>query len=270
MLKAVALAGAMMVAGTAAKAADACQSYVGTVVQPQSFDAVALLLKGLPGIKGEFETTADFQARVQAARAKLPEHIIIRVPVNSKYVEYDADAGAFKIKSYAIDNENTDYYGTFGYGTPFYEKVKIGSTGSNLDIVVSTVDVPQGTYVGTNSFGASARIAKVARTTKAIFDRAEARYDEDLFPGLVGNVLFTIPVAAAQAPAMKSGFRAAVVVAPYAPFYVLGKGMPGDVTLDNPVDLSETMQIIMADRRPSSRRRAECRRRAPGLRGYRR
>lgn len=242
----VAVGLAVLSMASAAQSQD-CQSLVGTTVQPRTFDAVAAIVKEVPNRKDEFETTAAYQARVEAALAKLPGDVIVSAPFDQQYAVYDADIAQFLIKSYAIRNINTDYSGVFGYGTPFDGVVKFSYSSSNLDVVLSQTETSTGSYVGTNSYGASAKIAKISRVTKAIFEGESPRYGEGLFAKLSDAVLFRLPMSPEQARALKGTFRGAFVIGPKAPFYTVGKGRPGDVTVANPYDVSEAIQVIVAD-----------------------
>lgn len=80
-----------------------CKSYEGKVVTPTGFDA---MVRTLPKIteKGEFETTAQYEARISAAKAQGAggPHVLL-VPVERAHLRYDADnagmmveAGAFR------------------------------------------------------------------------------------------------------------------------------------------------------------------------------
>jgi hypothetical protein len=237
---------AVLAFGTAAQA-QTCEAYVGTTIQPRTFDAVAAIVKTVPNQKDEFETTVAYDARVQAALAKLPGDVIIGAPFDPKYATYDADTGQFVIKSYAIRNINTDYAGVFGYGTPFDGKVKFSYSSSNLDVVLSQSEVATGSYVASNSYGASTKVTKIARTTKAIFDRESPRYGQSLFDSLKDSVLFRLPVSPEEARALKTSFKGAFVISPKAPFFTVGKGRGGDVTISNPYDVDESIHVIIAD-----------------------
>ena len=77
--------------------AETCDSYVGQTVTLNSFGSVASILKALPTTRGEYETTAAFEARVASARGTMPETVIIPGIFSSKYVSYDADTGVLKV-----------------------------------------------------------------------------------------------------------------------------------------------------------------------------
>lgn len=228
--------------------AQTCQTYVGQTVTLNSFDSVAATLKAMPTTKGEYETTATFEARVAAARGAMPETVIIPGIFSAKYVTYDADSGTLKVQAYALSNVNTDYSYVFGYGRPFYEKVKYSSLG-NRDAVVFQSETATGSYVASNAYGAKATVTKITRLHKAIFEGEQGSYNEDLFvdqkPG-VDALLGTVPMSIPDAQALKANGKVAFVVKPKWPFFAEGRRL-GDATISNPIEVTNPIQVIVGD-----------------------
>lgn len=117
---------------------------------------------------------------------------VISVPLDLKYVNYDADAQALNVSTYAIADTNTDYTGVFGFGTAYYDKVKFVAS-SLINIVTSQPEKVVGTYKAQNSFGAAIRVTRMTRSTQALFERA-AKYGEDLF--FIGVVVLFVQIRA--------------------------------------------------------------------------
>ncbi len=223
-------------------------SFVGRTVTLASFDSVANILKALPTTKGEYETSAAFEARVAAVRDTMPATFIIQGIFDAEYVTYDADAGVLKVRAYALRNLNTDYDYVFGYGSIYYEKVKYSSLG-NRDVVVFQSETPTGSYVATNAFGAKVTVRKARRLQQAIFEGEAARYGEDIFveqaPGveaLLGTVRMTIP----EAQALKATGKVAFVVKPQWPYYAEGTHL-WEATNSNPLEVTNPIQVIVGD-----------------------
>ena len=225
-----------------------CDTYVGQTVTLSSFKSVANTLKALPTTKGEYETSAAFEARVAAARGTIPETVIIQGIFSAEYVTYDADAGVLKVQAYALQNLNTDYSDVFGYGSTYYEKVKYSSLG-NRDVVVFQSETPTGSYVASNAFGAKTTVTKMGRLQQAIFEGEQARYNEDLFvdqaPG-VEAMLGTVPMTIPEAQALKASGKVAFVVKPKWPFYAEGIHL-WDATVSNPLEVNNPIQVIVGD-----------------------
>jgi hypothetical protein len=241
-------AAALTVIATPAFAQEQCQSYVGQTVTLNTFSAVAAILKKLPTAKDEYETTADFEARVATARGSMPETVILPGTFNSKYLNYDADAGVLKVQAYALRNINTDYSRVFGYGTSYYDKVKYSTIG-NRDAVLFEVQRTTGSYFATNAFGAKVTVRKIARLTHAIFEGEQGSYDEDLFlnqtPGVdavIGTVRMTIP----EAQSLKASGKVAFVVKPKWPYYAEGVHH-WEPKIDAPTDVDNLVQVIVGD-----------------------
>lgn len=233
--------------------AEECTAYIGKTIHPVSIDVVIATVSNLPNAKWEFESSKDYEDRLAKAKSGTPPIFIVASPLDEKQIDYDADNKKFRIKSFAIDNINTTYDGVFGYGTLLYEKVKY-SNRDNIDLVVSTVESKNGTYRAKNMFGVDVKVEKVNRTTKAVFER-EAVYGEDLFfpPQPYGsasrsNVIVefsdTSPDVARKT---KSSMKAAIVIAPKPPFYAKGKVGWGEPTLEAPIDIDETLEVVVAD-----------------------
>lgn len=226
-----------------------CNSLPNSQIAPVTFDqAIASLSNTGAGlVKDEFETSAQFEAR-RAAAGGAPASMLISVPIDPEFVTYDADAGAFAIKRYAVANLGADWFTAF-YGSPYYNTIEHSSY-DNLAMVLSSTDRPNGTYTGQNAYGASWQVTRVNRTINAIFESKSPRYGVNLF----GNnsetsaPTWTLPVPVDQAREFKSKLRAAVLIAPKAPFYFENsQPSAARVTIQNPRDITQISRVIVAD-----------------------
>ena len=148
-----------------------CTSYSGQSVTPITLDELMSVVSKLPNVKDEFETTQAFEARVASATAGMDRPHIVWIPLDPKYINYDADARTLSVKIYALSNEMTDYYGVFGYGTPYHGKIKTSTLGSHINVVVRRPEERDGSFTAQNSFGAVANVTRVIRRTQALFER---------------------------------------------------------------------------------------------------
>lgn len=151
-------------------AEDLCDRYIAQTVQPLQASGFWKRLANVPTVKGEYETTAAFEARAASAMNQIAEPVIIEVPLQRKYVLYDADANRLNVQAYAFANGTTQYDGVFGYGTPLSGKIKYG-TSDNIEVVLPSEEKQMGSYVGISAMGAKIRVTKIKRATKAIFER---------------------------------------------------------------------------------------------------
>lgn len=79
-----------------------CKGYIGKVVTPSSFSALALRLTP-PAAKGEFETTAQYNARVAASRSAPPTApVVLALPTDRDFISYDADTSLMLIQAGAF------------------------------------------------------------------------------------------------------------------------------------------------------------------------
>lgn len=242
------LAAAMSVAGGAM--AQTCDALPTSQIAPVTFDqAVQSLSSSSAALtKDEFETTAQFEARVAAAGSGAPSTMLISVPVNPEYVTYDADAGAFAIKSYAVANIGADWFTAF-YGSPHYSTIEHASY-DNLALVLSSDDRATGAYEGQNAYGATWEITRLNRTINAIFESKPPRYGVNLWGNSSANSspTWSLPVPVDQARAMKDKLRAAVLIAPKAPFFFENsQPSAARITIQNPRDITQISRVIVAD-----------------------
>lgn len=238
---------------THAGAAD-CAQYLNQVVIPGTLEDFLADLERLPNTKGEFETSAAYEARMAAALAGVAGPRIVGVPMNLQYVAYDADASVVTVKTYAVSNENTDYSRIFGYGSPYEGKVPYASSvGSNIHIVVRKPETTDGSFTGQNSYGATSNITRVKRQTLALFEREGARGEDLFFPtGAAATARDQVIAAYPNTPVdvakkVKSSLTAAMVVTPKWPFYAKGKVFYGPPTMRRPIDIDETLEVGVVD-----------------------
>jgi hypothetical protein len=198
-------------------------------------------LSKLPHNKDEFESTQAYTARLRAAQASLAKTYIISVPFDPAYAVYNADAQKFEVQSFALRNVNTDYSLLFGHRSV------------NLDLVVSRKEVPTGKYIGSNSYGARATIVKVKKVTKAIFEREQESWELEQNQALFfllpkpGSIIIEISADPARARVLKASMRGAVIITPKPPFFLSGSVPHPEPTINDPRDISETLQVVIAD-----------------------
>lgn len=232
-----------------------CTRYSGQTVTPGTVDDLLAELAKLPNLKDEFETTQAFETRMAAATSGAQQLRVVWVPVDSKYVTYDADARKLSVHVYALANERTDYYGVFGYGTPYDGKVKtaLGTLGTNINIVLRKPEEKDGSFTGQNSFGAVTNVTRVKRSTQALFEREGARGEDLFFPneGAAAarkRLIVEFPETPVDiAKTVKATLKAAVVVVPKWPFYAKGKVSWGPPTVQRPTLLDESLEVAVVD-----------------------
>lgn len=242
-------AAAVSFAGAAS--AQNCAGLLNTQIAPVSFDAATRLFSGGSGAaitKDEFETTAQFEARQAAARSNMPASLFVSLPVDMDQIAYNADTGAFEIKTYAVANIGADWFTVF-YGSPYYNTMGTGIIGSALAVVLSSEDRPTGTHMGKNGYGAEWEITEVHRDVNIIFEGKPANYGSTLFQNNSGPApIWSLPVPVAEARAFKPKIHAAALIAPKAPYYFENtQDSTARITVQNPRDLTQESHVIVAD-----------------------
>jgi hypothetical protein len=228
--------------------AQQCDTYSGQTVSPLTFEqAVARVPSVAP--RGEYETTAQYEARLAAATGGRGPLIILKQPENrDDYIRYDADNGRLAIQSYAFDNTNFDPW-TAVYGTP-HARTLNPSTIGNRDVVISSREVPTGTYEGRNAFGARWTVTRITRTIQAIYEGPEQGLTTSLFRNVERstNIVGYLQMPPEVAQRTKPTLRLAFVVEPRFPFVVRNTyAGRGRITIQNPRDVTESLTMIVGD-----------------------
>lgn len=63
-------------------AANSCANYIGQIIEAVSVDSVFPLLNKIPMQKSEYESTKEFETRVDKAQADIPNRLLKIHPVN--------------------------------------------------------------------------------------------------------------------------------------------------------------------------------------------
>lgn len=220
-----------------------CKGYVGKVVTPTAFSALTARLSG-PAPKGEYETTAQYRARLAARPAFNPTATaIVTLPVDRDYVSYEADGGMLMVR-----------VGAFGAGR-FSDDFVVQMIADDYGLIPP--ELKTGTfiahneterliraYVARNGFGSTAKVSDFDRRTNGLYLTSPRLFPfakSDNTPVLVAKV------PAVQAQRLKPTLRLALVIEPKAPF-VFRLEQPGAAaTIRNPVHYENTLTAIYAD-----------------------
>jgi hypothetical protein len=245
------LAFGVLVWAASAYAQSECQGYTGQSVAAVTFDQA---LKGLPSVapRGEYETTAQYEARRNAETGEVGTIIILKEPEDrDRHIRYDADTGRLYIHAYAFDNTNFEPWRAF-YDTPAGKSLDADVI-SNVDVVISQSKTTKGTYEGQNAYGARWTVNAITRTTQAIFDRRlmpSEGFSVNLFHTTHGpsSVVGSLNLSPEEAQRIKPLMQLAFVVLPRYPYVVRNtyKGR-GRVTIQNPFDITEVTTVLIGD-----------------------
>ncbi|EZP69987.1 hypothetical protein BV96_03665 [Sphingomonas paucimobilis] len=223
---------------------------VGANVAPVPFDSVASALAPLARPKGEYETTDSFNTRQQSAATKLKHSYLVSVPLLLSNTQYDADRQVLSIPASALGGlVEPDYGRAMSNG---FIGDKIGAGLYNIDVIASQTEVPTGSYAAQNAMGATTRVTKFRKVTKAIFDRAGG-WQETLFdPPYKGDgwrqqyEALEVQMTPAFAKNQRRMLRAAVLIRPHAPWLLTGQELHHSPTLDTPNDFDATLTVMTA------------------------
>jgi hypothetical protein len=170
--------------------------------------------------KGEFETTAEYNERLE----KFQSELYIFVPNEPESFDYDADAETFSAKIYP---SVTDVHSRIGwYFRPF-------------DVHRTTLS--ESTYVGSNAFGAKALVTK----TKSKVTQVVVSETEDILRHSFDSINISFKLPRDRARSVKPNLRLAFICSPKAEQFEPAtpsdaKGATGydisEATLDSPTE----------------------------------
>lgn len=248
----------LIAAMPASTVAQECSSYIGRTITPVTIEAALARFSGLTP-RGEFETTADFDARRARTIGTVGPLIIGKLPDGRSngsgqagrgdFFQYDADRGVMRVISYAFDNSNFSHENIWGYGAPLHREGDYTSRWSNVDVVITETNQTTGSYSASNAFGATRTVTRISRTISAIYDRPlPGTGAQGLFPGLgQDNVVGTIAMTPEEARYNKFTMTVAFVVMPHEPFVVASSVNQFRPTIERPTDVTVTTRVLFAD-----------------------
>lgn len=239
----------LLVSFSPASAQDICLSPIGSTLLAKSFDQVSAGLPKPTQPKGEFEATADYDARLGAALSKRTQVLVARPVDVQTYpapLEYDADRQGFKVRATAFDWATTDWSIALRVGEP--KGVRPDSL-YNVATVINRSTKSVGSYKGTNAFGATASVTKLSRHTDSIWVRPAKGKDDTMF-GANGSVLGVIPMQPVEAKASKAKIKFALAITPKPPFLVSGTGLGSSPTFSDRRQIPDSLdffRVLIAD-----------------------
>jgi TonB family protein len=218
--------------------ADRCQSYVGQSVAPVQFYVAAQPFTRLTP-KGEYETTAQYEARRDAllgsaAHAPL---IIAKDAIDRSGFRYDADAATLTIPADSFFFPSLDWWRAL-YAAHVSSPSASTLLFSNLAVVVAHNERVVGRYRGSNAFGVHATITRYLYSTFGIFDHEMSIGTSSSRPPI------SLHLAPAEAQRIRPLLRFAVVARPHEPYIAASSFQHDEPTIDNPEDVSEQAVIL--------------------------
>lgn len=218
-----------------------CKGYVGQRVVPVTFNALVLTLPK-SSAKGEFESTAQYNARVASTKQNGPvKAAVLALPVDRTFVRYDADLGVMLVSAGAL---NTGEYSeeTGAEASAVLATGTLSSKGTPVFVAQSAKVVR--TYVAHNLFGAAFRVSEIDRSTQSLHltnTRLFPFAKRDSSP-IMG---FEVPLAAARGT--KQTLQLALVFQPQAPFLLSYTFVGPEPKATNPNRYTDRSSVIVAE-----------------------
>lgn len=223
-----------------------CSNYILKPIQGKDFNFYYQKLNSLNiPKKDEFETTAQYQERLDKAFKSLniPSEFFIEIPIEHKYITFDADTRLLTFSPYVINNANVYYGMNFG---------KLLESGNQYffdayDVQISRNVKEQGSYAAQNALGATFQVKKQEVTYKSIFDQPKQGLSLSNKPPLGVFNIDENNISIDKVKAMKSKSKAYAFVS-LKPPYIAKISSPAErVTATGRVDSTTINEVLFAD-----------------------
>lgn len=233
-----------------------CENYLGTEVSLISFDDAFQEITLLPP-KGEFETTADYQARVE--NIEIPTQLIIarKADIASSgdrdLIFYNADTSVLKISEFAFGNMNIGAHLISQYNTPeldfdfnaiFYHSVPFSEEKTSTEH-----------YSASNSYGTTVEVQKDYVDAELLIDPRRAGMSASMFKNLYpynptskenNNVIGEVNLAPIEAKSVKEAASLAFVVEPSKPYKFMKSYTFPEAKINSPYEKEYSTKVLVA------------------------
>ena len=181
-------------------------------------------VQSIPNQRGEYETTAVFEARQYAALTEIDPVYWIEMPLNGEFVSYDADTERLIVPVYAAYAgfliTATSANRLFGVGSD-YARRYINLVG----VRARSESIDTGSYRGETGLGVQRNVRQVDQITRYLFERVDRTGSllNQRRQAQPDDVWFGVSVPPADARQVREGGFWSVVYAPAAPFWASGE-----------------------------------------------
>jgi hypothetical protein len=231
--------------------AQSCDALIDQTIVVSTFEDI---VGKIPHVepKGEFETTAQFEARKASASVSLPTSpffVNLSTEVMMNNLKYDADRGVFRLNSYTFNASSYDSEINRGFKSPFreMEKSNYRMVGVKLKSETKTLR----SYEASNGFGAVTVVNEQTVTNYELFEgfRHGSLLDSGLWEkgGSSSDVVGEIAMPPAEAQLAKPHLRAAIMFFTKDPYYIDINSFGPLPTRDSPYDITYRTMAIVGD-----------------------
>lgn len=220
-----------------------CESMLGRPISALDFQTA---IKELPQVqpRGDYETTASFEARMETAARQTGSHaMLVARDHNKEGLSFDPDSGRLKIYPSVFGHGRLNFGQILGIGMG---RGKSDSFSSALGFELSSKIVETTTYQTTNGFGAVVNVQKRVELTEALFEAPGRRGQSPFFDTKAFVPLADLEVDAATARSIIEDGSVAFQVQPRGPFVSEGI-LPGRPTFRHPIEIERHVTVLHGD-----------------------
>jgi len=230
----------------------ACVTYVGKKVDAQPFFVAVEDYKAIEP-KGTYETTAQYDARIaKFARRRL---IIEKEIEDKSWIGYSADRARLIVTANSFTSSKIGWTPRFGDFRSYFlhaESDIPAADNGNFAVTIKIWELGKGGQIQMRAAnGAAVTVTKRTLLHNAIFDQVP-KPSRPFFKGERANdlgktILGEIPMSPTEAQEQHPSLKLAFVVEPKAPFFVYGGRPLSQATIQQPVDIWEAFEILIAN-----------------------
>ena len=259
--KILCLSCAMLLSFPALTLANSCPIEAGQAIPADSARTVFNRLAQKNMTKGEFETTAQYEARISTMERQSSGPIFVHMPYDPNDTEYDADREILRLWVYAFDNEGPSWQnalrpkGTLSMPTYSRRFQRPGrSSMIEFGVGLGTEDTLTGQYDASNAYGASVTVSEIDRQVYSVYQGEISHSDKwrldgrGIFQSSLGPLPDTgyieLPVSIAQAREIKDNLQIVLAFTPISPFTATGSKR-WDPKINQPQEIHATYNVIL-------------------------
>lgn len=220
-----------------------CEAMLGRPIAALHFQTA---IEGLPKVepRGDYETTASYEARMEAvARQSGSRAILVARDHNKEGLSFDPDSGRLKIYPSVFGHGRLNFGQILGIGMG---RGKSDSFSSALGFELGSEVVETTTYQTTNGFGAVVNVQKRVEQTEALFEAPGRRGQLPFLDTKAFVPLADLEVDAATARSIIDDGSVAFQVQPRGPFVSEGV-VPGRPTFRHPIEIERHVTVLHGD-----------------------
>ncbi|OOV86116.1 hypothetical protein [Oceanospirillum linum] len=231
-----------------------CSNYSGGTVDAISIDDYWSYLSKFPKKKGEYETTAEYEKKLDLLSESISDTVIVELERDESLIKYDADKKEVHIHS----NEMTKEFFSVNWGNGFERLVFrfLADSGKSHRSVRSTYPIAMldidskvsGSYVASNAYGKEVVVDKVDKKVRVLYEDSLNVRGRSIYvgKGVFDPIIILNDVSVDVAKKLKKSIRTYIVFEPKIPYYGVSSYQVNP-EINNPKEINYYTEIAVGN-----------------------